>query len=1223
KEVNANCILMANLQQASTSDDELSDKELKQIKADDQAIQTILLGLPEDIYAVVDSCETTQEIWLRVQQMMKGSEIRIQEKKAKLFKEWERFTSNEGESIESYYHRFLKLMNDLKRNKHFPEKIASNLKILNYLQPKWSRHKEVDELKAKRLAKTQDPLALMANSNNPYAFPAPHQDQSSFNQNYLQQPMPNPEDITDPTTAMNMALALMAKAFKLNYSTPTNNNQRISSNPRNRQIAQPGMNIGQDRLMQIVGGNGGNQFRQYVGQNAGNPAGYNDVIGNQVIQNVVQNPRVQNVGNQNGLIGVQGNEKQNQIGNGNLVAACAKRNAVGQNGNQIRCYNCRGVGHYARNCTVRPMRRDVAYLQTQLLIAQGKGTNLTPSKRIDSAPVYDTNGSAEKMVLGYQNPLYLKQAQKKQQSLYDGKVLLEKHDPLVVHDSEKTLQLAQESRDKMKQMNKEIKPVNYTKINHLSGVFVPQKALSREELYFSNNSKTANVSKSFLIPNEDLSDDTTPSVARKFLNERQSRRSGAAVVAGILGSVLVAKGYRQEEGIDYDEIFAHVGRLEAIRIFLAYASNMGEFPNYVCKLNKALYGLKQAPRAWYQANPNESHLMVVSQRKSTSGGCQILRGKLVCWSAKKQTSVAMSSAEAEYVVAARCCAQVLWIKSQLADYDVLYDKVLVFCDNTSAIAISNNPVLHFRTKHIDIGYHFIKDHILKGDIELHFVPTDLQLADIFTKDCNDLTLVKPHTITATSFQKPLASEVSLTSHMLKVAKIYQEPEQSLMPSSEEMNADNTADKSLSRAFEHPVTQSKAPIDLKTKKKKITYSSQPKSPCKVRITLPKKQVVETQHAEVKIVTADATKSLEVFELAEEQGNQPSTAEAEKEDAEDHSMEISTVEQQLDKVDKQIKVCKIPKLQDHIMHDSDESADYESMPEDDLRSVSGFEDADSDDLQGNDKSALFTQNLIPWNLLSFTKSRMELVIIDDTTEGEKNKKAKDPSPATTQGEPQSDEPLVEKHLLKPKEQQKSIQAFTDQLFKTNSSRFSPTPPREFTPLRDSSKGKAVAIIEEPGNELVKYQDERGFSEWLEVHALASKKYGTSNNLLLRSLRAKFQWVIKQAKRLGIPLPPELATFRNLIPPPGIMPIQGVFINKPELGIFFMNGNTDIGFQSESEFHLTPTIELIQLQNQIKVDSEIAMEMVLRMNYVKEARSDYLKAREIVEKNLDHLG
>nr|GFC99414.1 hypothetical protein [Tanacetum cinerariifolium] len=140
-----------------------------------------------------------------------------------------------------------------------------------------------------------------------------------------------------------MALELMAKAFKLNYSTQTNNNKRISSNPRNRQIAQPSMNMGQDRQMQMVRGNGRNQFRQYAGQNARNPTRYNDVIGNQVIQNAVQNPRVQNVGNQNGLIGVQRNGNHNQIGNGNLVATRAEGNTAG---NQIRCYNCRGVEEY-------------------------------------------------------------------------------------------------------------------------------------------------------------------------------------------------------------------------------------------------------------------------------------------------------------------------------------------------------------------------------------------------------------------------------------------------------------------------------------------------------------------------------------------------------------------------------------------------------------------------------------------------------------------------------------------------------------------------------------------------------------------------------------------------------------------------------------------------------------------------------------------------------------
>ncbi|GKE79915.1 retrovirus-related pol polyprotein from transposon TNT 1-94, partial [Tanacetum coccineum] len=118
--------------------------------------------------------------------------------------------------------------------------------------------------------------------------------------------------------------------------------------------------------------NGGNQFRQYAGQNIGYQNGYNAVqnVKNLVVPNAVQNPSVQNVGYQNGLIVVPGIANQNLNKNGNVVATRDEGNAIGNNGNQIRCYNCRGLGHLARNCTVRPMRRDAAYLQTQLLIAQ-------------------------------------------------------------------------------------------------------------------------------------------------------------------------------------------------------------------------------------------------------------------------------------------------------------------------------------------------------------------------------------------------------------------------------------------------------------------------------------------------------------------------------------------------------------------------------------------------------------------------------------------------------------------------------------------------------------------------------------------------------------------------------------------------------------------------------------------------------------------------------------
>ncbi|GKF85846.1 hypothetical protein Tco_0253673 [Tanacetum coccineum] len=128
------------------------------------------------------------------------------------------------------------------------------------------------------------------------------------------------------------------------------------------------------------------------------------------------------------------------------------------------------------------------------------------------------------MAIGYQNPFYLKQAQKKQQVLYNGRALLDNHDHPVVYDSKEILQLAQESRLQMKQQDKEIKLANYAKINKLSEGFVSQKAKSQEEVYFLNTSKPANVSntvsKPILIPDDEFSDDTPKkSVAWKFLNE--------------------------------------------------------------------------------------------------------------------------------------------------------------------------------------------------------------------------------------------------------------------------------------------------------------------------------------------------------------------------------------------------------------------------------------------------------------------------------------------------------------------------------------------------------------------------------------------------------------------------------------------------------------------------------------------------------------------------------
>ncbi|GJS03786.1 retrovirus-related pol polyprotein from transposon TNT 1-94 [Tanacetum coccineum] len=131
---------------------------------------------------------------------------------------------------------------------------------------------------------------------------------------------------------------------------------------------------------------------------------------------------------------------------------------------------------------------------------------------------------------------------------------------------------------------------------------------------------------------------------------------------------------------------------------------------------------------------DSDHAGCLDSRKSTSGGIQFLGGdKLVSWSSKKQDCTSMSSAEAEYVSLSACCAQVLWLRTQLTDYGFHFDKIPMYCDSKAAIAISCNPVQHSRTKHIDVRYHFIKEQVEKGIVELFFVGTEYQLADLFTK----------------------------------------------------------------------------------------------------------------------------------------------------------------------------------------------------------------------------------------------------------------------------------------------------------------------------------------------------------------------------------------------------------------------------------------------------------------------------------------------------------
>jgi hypothetical protein len=114
----------------------------------------------------------------------------------------------------------------------------------------------------------------------------------------------------------------------------------------------------------------------------------------------------------------------------------------------------------------------------------------------------------------------------------------------------------------------------------------------------------------------------------------------------------------------------------------------------------------------------------------------------VSWASKKQNSVALSTAEAEYIAAGHCCAQLLWMRQTLRDYGYKLSKVPLLCDNESAIRMADNPVEHSRTKHIAIRYHFLRDHQQRGDIEIAYVSTKEQLANIFTKPLDEKTFTK-------------------------------------------------------------------------------------------------------------------------------------------------------------------------------------------------------------------------------------------------------------------------------------------------------------------------------------------------------------------------------------------------------------------------------------------------------------------------------------------------
>ncbi|GKB95688.1 putative ribonuclease H-like domain-containing protein [Tanacetum coccineum] len=223
---------------------------------------------------------------------------------------------------------------------------------------------------------------------------------------------------------------------------------------------------------------------------------------------------------------------------------------------------------------------------------------------------------------------------------------------------------------------------------------------------------------------------------------------------------LVSQGYTQEKGIYYEEVFAPVVRIKAIRLFIAYASykdfvvyQIDVKSAFICgKIKEEVYVYqplesldtsKVQPKLglWYpkdspfdlEAYTDSDYAGASLDRKSTTRGCQFLRSRLISMQCKKQTVVANSTTEAEYVAASNYCGQVLWIQNQLLDYGYNFMNTKIFIDNESTICIVKNPVFHSKTKHIEIKHHFIRDSYEKRLIHVIKIHTDHNVADLLIK----------------------------------------------------------------------------------------------------------------------------------------------------------------------------------------------------------------------------------------------------------------------------------------------------------------------------------------------------------------------------------------------------------------------------------------------------------------------------------------------------------
>nr|GEV26006.1 hypothetical protein [Tanacetum cinerariifolium] len=507
------------------TDEELTETDIKRMDADDQAIQIILLGLPEDIYAAVDSCETAKEIWEHVRQMMKVSDIGEQEKKEKLFNEWEKFTIDKlrmleemvGISLDSMLDKWHKISKGIANQSGTGKVVAAradgtgngnqarcyNCRGLCHIARNWIQlqAEEFDFMAAagdlNEIEEVNVNCILMANLQHVSTSGTQHDKAPVYDTDGSAEVQLN-DDCYD-NKIINM---FTQEEQYTDLLEPISEPQLVPQNDNHVTSVAPSMMQSEGTVETSFAPNEETRAHQETV--------YRNLVDQIVRVNMVNcNMRSTNAELKSELARYKIQEQRVEIKKSSIFSLVEEKKKLKHD------FKTREDKFLDKEVDLEARIKDLE----NILLKRDQTVQTMHMLNPKPDSFYHPN---QKMALGYPNPLYLKKAQLKQQSLYNGNLLLEEHDSLAVYDSEETLKLAQESLEKMRFLKKEIKPANYAKINYMSGVFVSQTTKSKEELFLSNVSNMVTVSKTISIPNEDLLVGTTPSVSRKFLNEVKS-----------------------------------------------------------------------------------------------------------------------------------------------------------------------------------------------------------------------------------------------------------------------------------------------------------------------------------------------------------------------------------------------------------------------------------------------------------------------------------------------------------------------------------------------------------------------------------------------------------------------------------------------------------------------------------------------------------------------------